>query len=267
ACSLLTASTVQAQRAPVFLEPGHWTYDALRRLSAAGLAPPASDPADVPVTIQHARSVFAHAVTEAERSDRADLLRLARGYQDMLAEEADSAGVLAAAAVRAGWTAARGEALGGEGYFVGQDFTGAEPLGSVSGPAAAVSAHGHLRPWLSWNVSGGYLADQWVVPAATIGAALGPFDVWGGRRRLHYGAGRGGAIVLGSGLNDMPAFAHRTLDTFEGIGLHVREPFEFPWILRALGPARIEVVGGRISRNGRIDSPWVVFGRLTGSPF
>lgn len=263
----LCVSTAQAQRAPVFLEPGHWTWDATRRLSAAGLAPAASDPADAPLTRQHARAVFAFAAIAAERAGRTDMAELARAYLQLLTAEADSAGLLAAAQVKAGWTASRGEALAGEGYFVGEDFTGAEPLDGSNGPAAALALHGYVQPWLSWTIEGGRLADQWVVPAATLGASIGPFDAWGGRRRLHYGAGRSGAIVLGGGINDMPSFSHRTLDTFEGVGVHVREPFEFPWILRALGPARIEIVGGRLARNGRIDSPWVIFGRLTGSPF
>lgn len=260
-------STVQAQRAPIFLEPGHWAWDAVRRLSAAGLAPPASDPAHTPLTLQHARQVFRHAAAAADSAGRAGLGHLVDGYADLLAEEADSAGVIAAAAPAVGWTASRGEARGGEGYFEDEDWVGAQPLEESSQPAIALTAHGHAAPWLSWNVHGGYLAEQWVLPAAAIAAAIGPFDVWAGRRRLHYGPGRGGGIVSGSGLNDMAAFSHRTLDPFEGIGMHVREPFELPWILRALGPTRIEVVGGRISRNGRIDSPWLVFGRLTAAPF
>lgn len=265
-CALVPAVS-HAQRAPIFLEPGHWAYDAVRRMSAAGLAPPAADPADAPMTVQHARAVFAHATAAADSTGRAELARLSRGYSRMLSAEADTAGIVAGVQLSAGWTASDDEALAGEGYFVGEDFTGARTLEGSNHPAAALSAHGHLTPWLSWNLHGGYLADEWVIPAATIGAALGPFDAWAGRRRLHYGAGRGGAIVAGSGLNDVPAFAHRTLDTFEGVGIHVREPFEFPWFLRVLGPVRVEVVGGRISRNGRIDSPYVVFGRMTGSPF
>lgn len=267
ACCLLSAQAAHAQRAPVFLEPGHWSYDAARRLSAAGLVPPAADPADAPITIQHVRALFVHAAAAADSTGRDDLARLARGYRQVLESEADSTGVLAGATIGAGWTASRNEVLGGEGFFEGEDWVGAQALAGSNHPAAALQAHGHLAQWLSWNVNGGYLADQWVIPAMTIGAALGPFDVWAGRRRLHYGAGRGGTIVVGSGLNDLPAFAHRTLDTFEGAGIHVREPFDFPWVLRVLGPARIEIVGGRISRNGRIDSPNVVFGRLTVSPF
>jgi hypothetical protein len=264
---LAAAASAHAQRAPVFLEPDHWAWDAVRRLSVAGVAPPASDPMEASVTYQHARTVFAHAAAVADSLGRRDLARLARGYRLMLVAEADSAGVLADVRLGAGWTASRGEALGGEGFFKGHDWVGTQPLPSSNHPAAALGAHGHVQEWLSWQVHGGYLADQWVIPAVSAGVAFGPFDAWAGRRRLHYGAGRGGAIVTGGGFNAPAAFAHRTLDTFEGIGLHVREPFRFPWILRFLGPARIEVVGGRISRNGLVDNPYLVFGRLTASPF
>ena len=261
----LCAMPAEAQRAPVFLEPGHWAWDAVRRLSAAGLAPPASDPADASITIQHARALFARVATDSAAPP--DLARLAADYRDLLAGEADSTGAIAGATASAGWTASAGEALGGEGFFTGEDWTGAHVLERSSEPALFLAAHGHLADWFSWNAGAGRLAEQWVVPALTIGAALGPFDAWAGRRRLHYGSGRGGSIVTGSGINDMPAFAHRTLDTFEGLGIHVRDPFELPGFLRVLGPLRIEVVGGRISRNGRIDGPFVAFGRMTASPF
>jgi hypothetical protein len=265
--TVLAAPAAFAQSAPVYLEPGHWSWDAARRLSAGGMAPPASDPMAAPMTLRHMRQLLAHAAGTADTPRSDGVAALARGYQRLLMAEADSAGLLAAATLVGGWTAARGEALGGEGYFPDQDWVGAVPLRSSEYPAIALRAHGYLMPWLSWNVHGGYLAEQWVVPAVTLGAALGPFDAWAGRRRLHYGAGRGGAIVTGSGINDMPAFAHRTLDTFEGVGIEVREPFSFPWLERVLGPSRIEVVAGRISRNGLVESPNVVFGRITASPF
>lgn len=264
---MIVPAPAVAQRAPVFLEPGHWAWDAARRLSAAGLAQPASDPREAPITIRHAHAVFRHAVSAADSAGRRGLADLARGYRQMLEAEVDSSGILTGVRLGAGWTASRGEALGGRGFFPDQDWVGAIPLRSSNHPALELQAHGYLKPWLSWRLRSGYLADQWVVPTATLGAAVGAFDLWGGRRRLHYGAGRGGAIVAGSGVNDIPAFAHRTLDTFEGAGIHVREPFHFPWILRFLGPSRVEVVYGRISRNGRVESPNVVFGRLTTTPF
>lgn len=262
----LACAPVAAQRAPVFFEPGHWTYDAIRRLNTAGVAPPASDPALAPVTLQHARAVFEHAAAEAERQGRGGLATLANGYLALLAP-LDTTGVLAAASPRAGWLRTSGEALGGDGYFVGSDWQGAQPLGSSSGPAAAVHAYGWLHSRLGWSVDGGYLGDELRIPAGALTAAIGPIDLWAGRRRLHYGAGRGGAIVVGSSTSVVPELADRTFATIDGIGVHVREPFHLPSFLRFLGPDRIEIVVGRLPRNGNVEHPYVVFGRLIGSPF
>jgi hypothetical protein len=262
---LLSSASLHAQRSPLFLEPGHWTWDAIRRLSAAGLAPANADPAEAPITVQHARAVFRHAA--ADTAAPGDLAALAEGWARRLAAESDSAGALARLEIRGGWMAARGEARGGEGYFQEEDWVGARPIGSANGPAATITSAGHLGRHVSWSVHGGRLGDQWRVPAASVAAALGPLDVWAGRRRLHYGAGRGGGLVLGTGFDEPPDFAHRTLDSFDGVGLHVREPFDFPGFLRVLGPARIEVVAGRMESTGLVESPWVVFGRLTGTPF
>src|SRR5690606_22275777 len=183
-----------------------------------------------------------------------------------LSAEGGTSGVVQRLAVRGGWTAAHDEALGGDGYFAGEDRVGARVFESVSAPSLAISAHGHLHHRISWQVDGGRLGEAWQVPAASIAAAIGPFDVWAGRRRLHYGTGRSGGIVVGSGWDIGPDLAHRTVDLFDGIGVHVREPFHFPWFLRALGPARIEITGGMLDRSGQVESPWLVFGRLTASP-
>jgi hypothetical protein len=264
--ALLMPAPVRAQRAPIFFEPGHWTYDAIRRLRVAGVAPPASDPAVAPITLQHSRAVFQHAAAEAERQGRAELAQLATAYLGLL-EPLDTAGVLSAAAIRAGWLRAHGEARGGDGYFVDFDWQGAQPIGGATGPAAAVRAYGWLHPRVAWSIDGGYLGEEWVIPAATAAAALGPFDIWAGRRRLHYGVGRGGAIVLGSGHNVQPDLAHRAFATVDGVGVHVREPFQLPFFLRFLGPTRIEVVASRLPRNGLVERPFVVFGRIVATPF
>jgi hypothetical protein len=267
AATALLPMAASAQRAPVFLEPGHWAYDAIRRASAAGVAPPSSDHALAPVTLQHALSVFRHAQQVAAAEGRDELAALAAGYQAMLLAASDTVGLLAGSEVRAGWTAARGEARGGDGYIIFEDWEGARPLPATNSPAIAWRGHGHVQSWLAWSVDAGYLGGEPVVRAATVAAAVGPFDVWAGRRRLHYGIGRGGGTVLGGALSEVPDLAHRTGYTFQGVGGHVRDPFHFPAFLRFLGPDRIEAVLGRLARNGQVDGPWVAFGRLIGSPF
>jgi hypothetical protein len=253
--------------APTFLEPGHWSYDAIRRLAGLGVAPAASDPALAPVTLRHAQHVFEHADSAARSQGRPDVAALAAGYRARLQAQGDTAGLLAGSVGRVGWASARGDALGGDGNFFGEDWQGAQPLAAAHGPVALWSGHGYATRWLSWSAEAGWIADEAVVRAASVAVAAGPFDVWAGRRRLQYGMGRGGAIVLGGALNDAPLLAHRSLYVFDGIGIHVRDPFRFPWYLRILGADRVEAVAGRLPRNGRIEGPYVAFGRLIGTPF
>jgi hypothetical protein len=263
----LTPSHAAGQRAPLFMEPGHWSHDAIRRLNGLGLAPPASDPALAPVTVQHAESVFAYADSAGRARGHDTGAHLAAGYLARLRAETSTAGLLAVHTGLVGWAAASGEALGGDGHFFGEDWEGAQPVASASGPVALWRGYGFAVPWLSWTVEGGWMADEAAVRTAVVAAAAGPFDVWAGRRRLQYGMGRGGAVVMGGAPNDAPLHYHRTGYVFDGVGIHVREPFHFPWLLRILGADRAEATLGRISRNGRVDRPWVAFGRLIGTPF
>jgi hypothetical protein len=259
--------TLAGQTAPAFLEPGHWSYEALRRLSGAGVTPPGVDPAAAPVSRSHAGAVFAAAADSALVLGRADLARLAAGYGQLLRQEADSAGALAGLELGAGWRGASGEALAGDGYYLDEDWQGARTLPSWRGPSGELSAHGYPVHWLAWTFQLRGTVEDVVVPAASVAAAFGPFDLWAGRRRLHYGSGSGGGTVLGSGLGGVPDHAFRTEALFDGVGLHVREPFRLPWWFDVLGPVRIEVAGGQLAASGRVASPWVVFGRLTTTPF
>jgi hypothetical protein len=261
------AGPLAAQRAPLHIEPGHWSWDAIRRLNAAGLAPQASDWWHAPVTRSGAASVFASAEATARATDRPDWAALAAGYRELLESESDTAGVVAAAAVGIGWVVAAGDALGGDGYFLFEDWEGARPLPRLAGPAGALQGAGYVHPSVSWSLDMGWQAGDIVVGNAVLAGAVGSFDVWGGRRRLQYGIGRGGATVLGSSLNEVPQLAWRTAYTFQGLGVTVREPFHLPGYLRFLGPTRIEAAGGRMARAGRVDRPWVAFGRLMLTPF
>ncbi|HUF52037.1 MAG TPA: capsule assembly Wzi family protein, partial [Longimicrobiales bacterium] len=265
--ALMAPAAALAQVAPVFIEPGHWSYAAIRRLSVAGVAPAASDPTPAPVTRALAAAIFAHAQLRAAERGAGDLAGLAQAWLERLHAEGDTAGVVAGAQVRAGWTATAGEALAGQGQFKEEDWTGAQPIAGASAPAAALRAHGFLHPSLSWSVDAGRLGNEWVVPAAALGFSIGAFDGWAGRRRLHYGVGHGGGTVLGSGLDQNPELARRTVAPFDGLGLHVREPFHFPYLLRYLGPTRIEIAAGQLARNGKVEDPYIVFGRLISSPF
>ena len=264
---LISASPARAQHAPFHLDPGHWAWDAVRRMNAAGVAPGASDPTVAPVTRAHARAVLRHAIEQAHAREQPQLAAVAQRYLDFLLAESDTAGLITRASARIGWSDNADQVLAGDGYLNDEDWTGARPLTGASAPAGALQLEGLLRHWLSWNVAAGRLDDQWAVPVATLGVRAGVFDAWLGRRRLHYGTAHGGGTVLGAGFHDGADISYRIYDSFDGAGIYVREPFHFPWHLRHLGPIRLEVAGGRLSRNGSIDDPYIVFGRLFGQPF
>jgi hypothetical protein len=250
--------------APLFLEPDHWVANAIRRTVALGLAPATADPMAAPITLQHAYDVLRQALHLAADSAASTMVR---GWLELLQKEGPAAGALSLARVNAGVMTLSGQARGGDGYFPDEDWEGAWRLEGVSGPAIMFAARGFVTQRVSWSVDGGRLGHGWSVPAGALAVAAGPVDLWAGRRRLHYGVGRGGGTVLGAGLDANPHLTQRTLFSLTGGGLHTREPFTYPSVLGFLGKGRVEIVGGHLPRNGRVESPFVVFGRVTSTPF
>jgi hypothetical protein len=236
-------------------------------MNVAGVAPGTSDPTVAPVTQAHVRGVLRHAIEQANARNQPQLADVAQRYLDHLLAESDTTGLLTRADARAGWVTEAGQMLAGDGYFIDEDWTGARPLADISTPAAALNAAGLLQEWLSWNVNAGWLEDDLRVQVATLAFRIGAFDAWAGRRHLHYGTAHGGGTVLGTGFHDNADMTQRSYASFDGVGIYVREPFHFPWVLRYLGPIRIEVAGGKLARNGIVDDPFIVFGRLFGMPF
>jgi hypothetical protein len=250
--------------APLFLEPDHWVTNAIRRLVALGLTPATADPMAAPMTLQHAHDVLQGALhTSADDA----LSVMVRGWIQLLQHEGPTAGAVTLARINAGAMTLDGQARGGDGYFPEEDWEGAWRLEGVTGPAITFAARGFVTPRVSWSFDGGRLGHGWSVPAGALAVAAGPVDLWAGRRRLHYGVGRGGATVLGAGLDANPHLTQRTLYSLTGGGLHTREPFSYPSIFAFLGTGRVEVAGGQLPRNGRVESPFVVFGRVTSTPF
>jgi hypothetical protein len=254
------------QEAPIHLQPGHWTYDAIRRLNVLGVAPPASDPAMAVVTREHAAAVFAESAEAARAEGRPAVEGLAREYLDLLL-------------ATEGGTGQRRGRFGGGAIGVGGELLAAENLPSegvvrpprtldrLLGPLVTVGAQGPLGEHVGWQVQAAWLADEPVLPAAVISARAGPLDLWAGRQRVHFGVGRGGGVVAGSGWVEEPLVRERSSLAVEGGGIAVRRPFHFPAFLRFLGASRIEVVGGRTDAVGEAEGAFLVLGRLTGQPF
>jgi hypothetical protein len=266
AALLLVVSPLHAQEAPVFLDPSHWSGDALRRLGTMGLLPPAADPAMAPLTLRHLRRTLVHAAARGDSLLRPAEASLAREYLARLDAESATTRGIQRAWVAAGALGASGEARAGTGMVMDVDWTGAEPLRDIAGPVVQAGAAAASNRF-SAAFAGAYSENRLLVHAASLGAAVGPVDLWIGRQRLHYGLGRSGGVILGSGTGPATDLSHRIHYTFEGVGVHLREPFDFPGFLRILGPARVEAVLGRLPRSGAVERPYVAFGRLSGHPF
>lgn len=265
-------ATAPPATAPVFLEPGHWGWDVARRLVGLGLAPASADPAAAPVTVPHLRRLLLDglALLEAGGGGREPGLhgRLA-AWLELLEAETSAPAALARLRLETGYSVLRGEALAGDGYFADgpdPDWEGAATLPGVSSPVGLVAASGYLGRQVSWDVHAGRVGGDWAVPSATLAAALGPLDLWAGRRRLHYGAGRGGGTVAGSGWSAAPELTRRSLHSLDGAGLQVRHPFRLPGALGHLGEIRLEAAGGRLPANGVVEEPFVAFGRVSLTP-
>jgi hypothetical protein len=253
-----------AQAAPQYLPPGHWTHDAVRRLNGLGVAPPSSDPSLAPMTLQHALHVFSAARETAEAGGRPEIAALASAYADWLVAGRAGAGAQRLR-IAAGPVVLRGEMRASQEHNPALDTVSAfHP--DVASASVLLEGGGPLPLGLAWSLSAASVGDRLVVPVATISAALGPLDVWAGRQRLHFGVGRSGGVTTGSGWHGAPHL-YRSAGGVTGFGIATREPFHFPSFLRVLGPDRIEFAVGRAERAGDVEAPWVVMGRLIGTPF
>jgi hypothetical protein len=172
----------------------------------------------------------------------------------------------AAATAYAGLAVVRGEAVAGSGYFVGEDFTGARRLPDRTVPVAGLDVAFRPLPWLSLSAAGGYSTAGLQLADAQAVAVWRRFRLWAGRRTVAFGPSSGGGIVFGNGFNATASGSERQFWFMDGAGVAV-DGFDLPWFLRSLGPASIQAFAGPMSRNGRVEAPWVIGGRLSGKPF
>jgi hypothetical protein len=263
ACS---PAALVSQEGPIPLQPGHWTYDAIRRMNVLGVAPPASDPSVAAVTREHAATVFTESAENAEAAGRGDVAELARGYLRRLTVTEGAPGETRIR-LGAGAIDVAGELLAAEWMKSDGAMRPARELERLRGPLATAAAQGALGSRAAWTLQAAWLGEEPALPVAAVGARVGPFDVWGGRQRVHHGAGRGGGVVSGVGWTEEPLVRERSTHAVNGGGIGLRSPFYFPGFLRFLGASRVEIVGGRTESVGDAEGAYVVFGRLTGQPF
>jgi hypothetical protein len=241
--------------APVLLAPDHWAVAAARRLAALGpyeTGTTATGTLPLPVlAVQLDRAMADGGAAAAVAAPILALLE--RSYPHTLRAGMAGCAVGVDARVVGGYDRARGLHRPGFGYDPENDWTGAVPVDPVSSAVAGARvAAGWRRVGLQLEV----LAHQdgLDLEDAHLAGDLGDVVLWAGRRRLHYGPGHGGGIVLGGG-------AHVV-----GLGAVVTDPIRLPWVLGWLGPIGMESFFSRARGGERVVDPWLWGARITAMP-
>lgn len=256
-----------ADHATPFMAPDHWAMDAARRLDALGLAPRGFDAGRRSVTRGEVAAVLVRAARTVDGWEF-DILNLADDYLARFAEEFPSAVAWAraeadagggghtggssafrlqwlGARVAAGYHAANGRVLAGTRDVADGGWSGVRPLDDLADTrirgAASVSvtrfASARIGPAV---VGGGRNVEAWQVTAEWRSVGL-----WFGRRKIGFGTGRHGAIVV------------NPRRTFDGGGFFLAEPLVLPGFFEHLGPVRGQVYLARLEEN-RFVHPWFV---------
>lgn len=268
ACVLWPGGMLHAQDsaryASTHLEPGHWAVAAARRLAALGLAPAGFGWGERALPLREVERVLRTA-TERARLDAPAHAALAQSLLDRFVEEfgATEPGEagrqrdgarLESGALVAGFSRHQGMVLGGVGYNNDDDWTGALPAGDVSGPFAAATLRLSAHPRVALEIGAEYHEQDVVIGAAELSATWRNLGAWVGRRRVGFGPGAGGGIVL-TGINAL-----------DGVGLESLDAFTLPGLLEHLGPVRVQGAFSRIRNGDRIIDPWFWAARFALEP-
>ncbi|MFS8636645.1 MAG: capsule assembly Wzi family protein [Gemmatimonadota bacterium] len=246
------------------LDPDHWAVAAAQRLAALGLAPDGFGWGERALSIHEVRRVFR---TAAERApvEAPAYAALARDYLDRFDEEfgaspwsEEESGYGAArgltGSLDAGYSLREGRVLAGVGYNNEDDWTGAIPANDVSTPFAGGTLRLAAHPRFALEVAAQYDDQDPDIRGAEVRASWRNVAAWVGRRRMGFGPGAGGGIVLTG------------IESLDAVGLESLDPFALPGPLGHLGAIRIEAAFSRIQNGDRIRDPWFWVGRLAFEP-
>ena len=219
--------TAVARRPTPWLPAEHWTRSVLVRLHARGAAN--VDP--VP---------WLRTQAEAEEALRA-------GHGARLA--AERAVALPASRVHmegAVVFVTRHDALRPAGYTLDRAWTGPQAVRDAATGGVRLRAAAVPRSWLAVTTELMAAERRAVVQHATVDVALGPVDVWAGRRAIGYRPGAAGGLVLSG------------TERFDGAGVRLGRPVRVPLV----GSFSAEAFAGPLGSNGHVARPWLLGMRL-----
>jgi hypothetical protein len=242
------AGVSQRLDASALLSRDHWSLAALRRIDASAPEFAGSEFGGNTFSQREVAARLRAAV--ARLPDSVAWGRLARAYLERFEEEfprTDETPVtrarLTGAAVSAGLLGAEGRARPGNGWFIDEDWTGAQPLEDLASPWASFALSGALHRRLAGQLSARADGRYKTLDHSHALVRAGAIEVWAGRRAPGFGPGFTG-IVLGGNTQ------------INAAGLLIRSPLRLPWLLRYLGPLRFETFLSRFPQNGRVQEPW-----------
>lgn len=239
-----------------FMDSGHWTEDAVRRMAALGVIDGSSALQAGPIPLGEIAS-YLEAADQRERTTIG--AAQTPPLSDLFAEEfpvAEDSGPSGSMRLRGGWSGNRGGLFGGAAV---RDPGGAWRYPGPSSAGETLGERLGLDADLAWGrVHGSFNAEHSASGArihnAYLGVSAGSVDLWFGREAPRFGPGRMGVVVLDSE------------PTMIGAGVRTRRALNMPGPLSFLGTVRGTVVLSRMARSGSVDAPWFTAARLTLSP-
>lgn len=266
-CTFLAAGPTSAQEssfgsASVLLPADHWAVAAARRLARMGLAPRRFGWGDGSITALAVGRLLASA--DASGSEDVRLAALVHGYQRRFEQEfpATARAIHGYAVprhfegfVNFGYATEDGRLLPGRAFGTGKDEVG--PPESAADQSHVMG--GSRLTLLAPDIIGGTISvhragDDWTLDDGHVLAAWHGFGAWAGRRRPHWGPGKGGGLLFSG------------TAAFDAVGIALTEPLVLPWVLRYIGPIRFESFVSRLDSNATIRRPWVLGSHVSISP-
>jgi hypothetical protein len=251
---LLLPSAVHGQRAASpFLPADHWAHGALRELEMRGaLGTESLDPGSRTTTVGNAIASFARASSKEGGSE--SIRRRAAGYAERLrAEYGEDETSPRGFAVRGGgeYENHEGRVAAGDGYYHGEDWTGARPRADINTGNALLGLDARSGA-LAFNVEGKVGEESRITQVQAV-ARVRDAQIWAGRRASAYGPALEGIVI-----NSRVAF--------DGAGLALVHPVRVPSFFRGQGRLNIEGSVAKLDSIGRFNNPWFLAARLAYSP-
>ncbi|HEX6588882.1 MAG TPA: capsule assembly Wzi family protein [Longimicrobiales bacterium] len=239
----------------------HWSVTAARRVAALGLAPVGFDASQrAPTQVEIGRLLHHADSVAAERAPA--VASLLAGWRRRFADEFGGDGTgwrdaLAGSRLDGGYASSEGRLATGWGYMDGHPsgsvWRPPEPIADESGAFVEPSVQAALRDRagarLTWRAD----APETGLVEATGAVRWGNVAIWGGRRRIGFGPGRAGAVVL----NDVQ---------LDGAGIQTVSPFRLPGLLRWIGPIELDFGLAQEDLQRSFEDAWFFTGRGSIAP-